>query len=345
MDMTRIVFEALWDDVRQVGPFLLVTVSLAAAMCAIAAVRNEPTIWRDVPGGMFWGWIAAMAAAICFTIASAFIEEFIRKTYGYNNWRVLQIFALCIFGPICLFACYWIAGAWLRYKIKLQRIRQELGLPVLPHRWYAISMRTLLLIQLVVFLTIGGWYSAHRGEIKSRYRWEQKLAWQETVHSRFGRYGWRLIADQWLPLMLMGDQPLVGFDDQVLEKLDPADELKMLQINSDQLTDVGMRFIGEQTSLEFLTIKTENVTDAGLAELAKLPKLNYLSLNCPNLTDAALAELQKCSALKNIIILSPEISREALAAYQAAKPEVHIHVNHPWLPTKKALPQVEAEKE
>lgn len=329
MDMTRTVLESIWHDIRQGAPFLLITVFLAAMMCAFAAARNQPTLWRDVPGGLFWGWLAAMAAAVTFLYASAFIEEWIRKTYEYNNWRVLQVYALCTFGPVCLFA-----GAWFRVQIKQRRIRQELGLSPLRHRWFAISLRTLMLIQLGLVLTIGGWYSFNRGEIRWRYSWKQRLAWRETVHARFNGYGWHL-QDLWKPLMLRCDGPLVGFNDQVLAQLQPDDQLQYLQVDSDQLTNGGMNTIAEQTRLTFLNIKSANVTDQGVAQLTKLPQLDCLILDCPKLTDAVLSELQHCPKLKNLLINRPEISPEALAAYKAARPDVGISVRHPWPPVTK----------
>lgn len=334
MDITYIVLETLWQDVQQLVLLLLVTVPVAGVMCAAAAAGNKPTLWRDFPGGLFWGWMAAMAAAVTFSCATAFTVGFIHRAYDSNNWRVLEIYALCIFGPVCLFTCYWVAGAWFRYKIKQRRIRQELGLPDQPYRWSAISLRTLLLIQLGVFFTIGGWYSANRSSIEYRYRWKQRLAWQETVHARFDGYGWHL-RKMWHPLTLCSTGPLVNFNDQVLTKLQPDDQLKKLCVNSDQLTNVGMQTIAEQTNLTDLRIKSASITDAGVAQLAKLPQLEFLTLDCPLLTDAVLVELQKCPKLKGVIIAHPKISREAFAAYRAAKPNVGISVNHPWPPVMK----------
>jgi hypothetical protein len=343
MDMTRIVLESLWNDMRLFGPFWLLTFFVAGVMTAVAAVRNEPTFWRDLPGGLLWGWLAGMTVAIVFSIASVYIEESIRKAYDYKNWQVLQVFALVIFGPICLVVCYWTTGWWFRRKIKQRRLRHEQGLPILPHAWYAISLRTFLLIQLGVFLTIGGWYSANRNSLESRYHWKQRRAWHETVHARFDRYGWNL-GNCWEPLQLKCSAPLVGFDDQVLEKLLPTDELRTLHIHSDQLTIVGMRTISEQATLEYLTITSQKIKNADLVPLAKLPRLRRLILDCPNLTEAALDELQKCPALEDISIRRPEISREALAAFRAAKPKVFITANHPWIPVKRAVPQTEAAK-
>jgi Leucine-rich repeat (LRR) protein len=89
-----------------------------------------------------------------------------------------------------------------------------------------------------------------------------------------------------------------------------------------EFSDADMPAVGKLKNLKRLNLDKTQVTDMGLASLKELDQLEYLHLGSNlNVTDAGLTELHGLKNLKHLVItFIPSISDDAVAELQKALP-------------------------
>lgn len=104
--------------------------------------------------------------------------------------------------------------------------------------------------------------------------------------------------------------------------------LRMLDVGSERITDVGLKYVSRLKHLETLELfGCEKITDAGVQELlASCTKLRRLNLGDTGITDASLRLISQ--ALPNLMDLDVSgcgaVSRAAIAAFSGTRPNVKL---------------------
>ncbi|MBN1911146.1 MAG: hypothetical protein JW818_15475 [Pirellulales bacterium] len=101
-----------------------------------------------------------------------------------------------------------------------------------------------------------------------------------------------------------------GQIDSQLGPLNRLQNLNVMYIECDHITEVGMRQISRNRRLRTLELKCRALPVQGLAFLTGLPSLEVIVLECPNLRGADLAPLANLSSLEDLWIISPLEDRD-----------------------------------
>lgn len=165
--------------------------------------------------------------------------------------------------------------------------------------------------QVVLCILIGWWVTSRREAFARQYERVQLRQYEADAEQRFGKYGWsrRVVMPSYgyretqLELFLFDNQDVEGFHDAVLQEFKQADRVRLLQVNSPNLTDEGLAMISELHSLRQLSLRSNQITDAGLAHLKQLPHLYELSVESDRLTPEGLQQLKKFPALTRLSIV------------------------------------------
>ena len=307
----------------------------ACVVSFIAAARTEPTLWRHVPLGIFWGWIAGvLAAAVTGVISLAVAETGLFR----ENWVTIVIaFGTC--GIAAIIANYRAATSYYQNRIKARLGWQITDPPLQPaNRWYSFSLRKLLLSQVILLSVMGLWLAVRRGEIHRRRKSADDLAkliakadaekaYRARLLSRFGGH-WQHInaGSDGLSLRLSSQTKQPGFQEEVLSRFEPQDRLYEIMIGSDQLTDAGLEILSRNEELKHVVIESNQVTDAGLAHLKKLKKLEWLNLTCSQVTEQGMDDLKSLENLKFLAIYHSKIPFERGKEFQESRPGVQVFV-------------------
>jgi hypothetical protein len=179
-------------------------------------------------------------------------------------------------------------------------------------RWLQFSVRTMMVLMLVISVPLG-WlaYKVRQArEQRAVVRQIQELGGTAGHCVQFEpREKWPPRVPSWL-LNILGDDffrtinyvALSGskVTDAELVRLRALPQLESLYLRSSQVTDAGLVCLPVLTQLEELSLDSTQITDAGLEHLRGLTQLKSLSLVNTQVTDAGVAQLQK--ALPNVQI-------------------------------------------
>jgi len=219
-------------------------------------------------------------------------------------------------------------------------------------RWYQFSLRTLLIVTLVL--------SVFFGLVGSRIQRARK---NRELHAEIQDRGWRAYGVRERPLwqngILHDPGPVwaVGgdseFDDSGLMHLKEMTDrrglyleglylegtqvtdaglvnlkdmtgLVMLRLADTQITGSGFVYLKELTNLEDLVLYDTKVTDAGLEHLTGLTNLDWLALGGTQVTDAGLVHLKHLTSLTSLILLDTQVTEEGVKKLQEALPNCEI---------------------
>jgi len=215
-------------------------------------------------------------------------------------------------------------------------------------RWFQFSLRTLVVVMLLVSLVLGYWGYARR---RAQRQWEAVRAIREaggtvdfkhmvgddpydyeslnsispTWQKRLGIECPPTVAEVDLPWTNGSDKKIVPHlrqlrdveaiilygdwgDDEFLKTLSKFPSLNRLSIMSDQITDAGVLSIAGNKKLESLHIYGKQLTDCGMAVVAKLPELKNLTWESANTTGEGLMHLRHHPQLSNLNILGTTAS-------------------------------------
>lgn len=109
------------------------------------------------------------------------------------------------------------------------------------------------------------------------------------------------------------------FDDADLNQLKPlAANIRWLDLASTDVTDDGLKVVGQMPNLTRLQLQKTSVTDAGLKHLTGLWSLRYLNLHSTNVTDAGLTHLKRIPRLKQAYLWDTNVTAKAAQQLEAA---------------------------
>jgi hypothetical protein len=140
-------------------------------------------------------------------------------------------------------------------------------------------------------------------------------------------------------LQLLADLPglrrlkLIGpVDDDDLQQIASARQLKMLNLPDGVFTDDGLQQLETLQELELLRFGSRNVTDAGLAVVPRLDSLRFLHLINVPVTDAGLKHLHGLTGLESFYLDGGRCTDEGLYALLKVLPGLHFHRDQLHLP-------------
>jgi hypothetical protein len=90
-----------------------------------------------------------------------------------------------------------------------------------------------------------------------------------------------------------------------------------------------MKEIAAATRLRRLWLSSSEISDWGVAHLNQLPRLRYLELHSPRLTATSLRSLARIKTLRYVVLRTSNITPKDVAEFQAARPDINIHVASP----------------
>jgi hypothetical protein len=207
-------------------------------------------------------------------------------------------------------------------------------------RWFQYSLRSLLLLVLLVSLGMS-WVA-----VRMKRTRQQDEAVEEIT--KFG--GWALYDYQngqfgdvrptaeppgpaWLR-NLLGENffatvvevhfasPLLT--DRGLEHLKGLSQLRWLDLPGTQVTDSGLEHLKGLKQLQILSLNDTKVTDAGLQHLKGLPQLEWLDLDGTQVTDAGLEHLKGLTHLWRLTLHRTNVTDQGENRLQRALPECEI---------------------
>lgn len=323
------ILSVLQSDLLSLGKALLFFGVLwlipACIVSYVAATRTEPTLWLDVPLGILWGWLAGVPA---LAVSLGLAIGLMKVATLHEHWLSIT-FILAFSGSVVVVANYRAAVWCFRRRIE-DRLGWKISDPPTPaaNRGYSFSLRNLLLVQIALAAVFAIWIGARRDEIEARRKTGEERAYRQDLEARFGGYGWTYFhatrEGLWLGQENRGG--LIGFDDQVLERLGPRDRLFWLTVRSDQLTDTGLEILSRNSELKKLEIDSSKITDAGIVHLKKLTKLERLEISGPQLTERALTELQSLESLQQLIFFSSKIPPKRGEEFEKARPQTRVSI-------------------
>lgn len=297
----------------------------------IAAARTKPTRWRDVPGGIVRGWLASILAAVVWMLFFFRLAQFLADVLKpMPNARLGQplLLALGIGALVCLVIGYFVSARY--YRLKIKDLAWKIDDQDPPQRGrYAFTLRTLLIMQMALIGVFGLWVTGRRDWIRQQTSWRQEELWRAGLRERLAGYGWDL-GHPHRPLRLLHPEPyLQDFDDDVLDRLLPSDQVSHLELRSNGLTDEGIKKLVVHQTLQSMELHSQKITDSGIAHLKALPHLEVLNLSSPQLTNHVLDELRSMPSLRTVIVYEGEISRAAAADFRSARPQVSLLLVNP----------------
>jgi|GEM_PF-2034355 len=201
-------------------------------------------------------------------------------------------------------------------------------------RWYQFSLRTLLILTLILAIPCA--WLGRRLERKRRERNAVK-----AVTAKFGQthYDYELEnrseADgpAWLR-RLLGDDffsdvhavTLRGgsHDDCDLAFLQELPELRQLDLQDTTITDAGLEHLSGLSELVRLNLKGTFVSDAGLRRVKGLSRLEHLDLSGTKVGDAALSSLKDLTQLAELELADTAVTDAGAEQLREALPHLRL---------------------
>jgi hypothetical protein len=202
-------------------------------------------------------------------------------------------------------------------------------------RWFQFSLRSLLLLVLLVSLGMS-WVA-----VKIERGRQQKEAVEEIeklgglvaydyqqVYRSVGPSG-PVWLRNWLGKDLFATVVEVRFTsasgtDAELEHLKGMTQLQKLDLHGTQVTDAGLEHLEGMTKLQALWLHETKVSDAGLEYLKGMTQLQVLTLSGTKVTDAGLVHLEGLTQLEALLLIDTHVTHEGLKRLSRALPKCMI---------------------
>ncbi len=159
-------------------------------------------------------------------------------------------------------------------------------------RWLQFSLRTLMVVVLLVALPLG-WI----GILLERSREQERVLGHFRKYEPIAssRYGYVVtLGFSGNPYVAgLRSVPIAGPNDADMVHLKGFKKLECLSLGGSDVTDAGLRDIGELTSLKALSLYDTRISDSGLNHLKKLTNLKVLNVGKTGVTSDGVASLQK----------------------------------------------------
>jgi Leucine-rich repeat (LRR) protein len=101
-------------------------------------------------------------------------------------------------------------------------------------------------------------------------------------------------------------------NDGGMEHVKGLPELRILQLQSTEVTDAGLRHLMQVPQLDFLDLNGTLVTDAGLEYVGQLPRLRWLHLDGTLVTDAGLEHIKQLTRLEELFLTGTRVTDAGL---------------------------------
>jgi len=159
-------------------------------------------------------------------------------------------------------------------------------------RWLQFSLRTVMVIVLLLALPLG-WIGVLLDRSREQERVLGHFRKYEPVASF--RYGYVVtLGFSGNPYVAgLRSVPIEGPNDADMVHLKGFKKLECLSLGASDVTDAGVRDIGELTALKVLSLYDTRISDFGLKHLKKLTNLKVLNVGKTGVTSDGVASLQK----------------------------------------------------
>jgi hypothetical protein len=187
-------------------------------------------------------------------------------------------------------------------------------------RWFQYSLRSLMLLVLVVSLGMS-WFAVKMKRAREQEKAVEeitRLGWSVAYDYQLDKRGgwvsgavppgpawvWNLLGEKegFFATVVFVDLSSCSVTDAGLEHLKGLTQLRTLILDSTKVTDAGLEHLKGLTQLQELYLEQTQVTDAGLEHLEGLTQLHYVELLYTRVTDKGVKRLQH--ALPKCMILS-----------------------------------------
>ncbi len=197
--------------------------------------------------------------------------------------------------------------------------------PTPKRRWFRFSLRTLLIVVLLLSLPLG-WFALKMREAEKQRKAVEAIekaggtVWYDYQEDESGMLMAELEppAPTWLRELVgedfFSDVIVVSFVDApevgnaALEHFKVLTRLKWLLLYGTQVTDVGLENLSGLAELESLNIDAAHVTDEGLKYLTGLTNLHDLNISRTRITDEGLEYLKGMPSLEFLSLSETQLT-------------------------------------
>lgn len=170
------------------------------------------------------------------------------------------------------------------------------------HRWLRISLRSLLLVTLVIAVGIA-WFANYANRRKSAFAAIRDAGGQiqmanvprTAIASRFERW----FGSELFGVAYKVDLRKTKANNDILKHVAVFRELRALDLSYANVDDSGLNTIAH-LPLQELWLQSTNVTDPSANTLSTMKSLEFLALNATSVTDQFLEDLGTLPSLQNL---------------------------------------------
>jgi hypothetical protein len=179
-------------------------------------------------------------------------------------------------------------------------------------RWLQFSLRTLLVLMLMISVPLGVLASKIRKAREQRIV-VQKIQELDGMAIHCGQLEPR---EKWPPRIPLWLRKTLGDDF--------FRTINYVHLRGPKVTDAELVRLRALPQLRSLYLRGSRVTDAGLVHVCGLPHLRTLSLNSTGVTDAGLVCLRGLTSLKSLSLAETHVTATGVAELQQALPNCKI---------------------
>ncbi len=215
-------------------------------------------------------------------------------------------------------------------------------------RWLQFSLRTLLVLMLVISVPLGWfafklWQAREQREAIRRIEELGGFAYYDFEIDDHGMptYPYRppilRMADDLLEEHFCATLVTAGIrqdqvqeldrerTDALLDRLIELTELRTLYLLNGAVEDAGVKKLTSRNRIQRLYLSGTDVTDNGLQYLQALPQLEVLMLHSTKITDAGLLHLQGLYQLNELDLADTQVTDAGVGELQQALPNLQIY--------------------
>ncbi len=182
-------------------------------------------------------------------------------------------------------------------------------------RWFQFSLRTLLLLTLVLAVLLATWKTSVQPYVAQKRAADKLAKIGAEIELAPGEPSWMrsLLGEAYTMDVVMVRLEGKEFADRDLAPLADLPQLQRLFLDYVPITDEGLKQIEHLTNLREISLGKTRVGDAGLAHLAKLRNLQSLDLSGNAITDRGVAHLRGLDKLVTLELSKNRITGVGLA--------------------------------
>lgn len=120
----------------------------------------------------------------------------------------------------------------------------------------------------------------------------------------------------------------VQLTDDGLRSVGEMQGMKKLNLWRVPISDAGVEHLAKLSNLEWLNLDNTKLTDAGLVHLSEMKKLEFLHLGSTSVSDSGMDQLKSLSGLKDLKVTRTAVTEAGVAALQSALPNVAIQLKY-----------------